>query len=113
MIMTITWLRAPTLPPDGITWMVPIAPGRELTFTLWTHDLAFSEAYTTGGLTRQQPGPLRMTIWYQNTGAGTRVRLIVLRIQTWPLILGTLMIAMIGGLLWIVPSSARRPNLRL
>ena len=98
------WLRVPGLPADGITWTLGIPPGRGLTFTLWTHDLAFSNAYMTGGLTRQKPGPLRLTVWYQHPAAGTREQLVVLKISAWPLVMGaTLMAILVGHLAWTSP----------
>ncbi len=80
------WLGVPSLPPDGITTKATLAPGYALVLTLWTHDLAFSPQYTTGGLTRQIPGPLRLTIAYQHPPSkGERVA--VLRIRIWPLVI--------------------------
>ncbi len=106
LLMTISlWLRPPAMPGDGITWRLPIAPGHALTFTLWTHDLAFSPLYTTGGLTRQRPGPLRLTVRHQNWAVGTREYLMVLRIPTWPLVVAAIMMTMAGGWLWRGTSS--------
>ena len=101
MVMAVSlWLRVPSLPADGITWALPIAPGREIAFTLWTHDLAFSTAYTTGGLTRQTPGPLRLTVWYQHGPAAKPERLVVLKVSAWPLVIVAAMLAIAGGWLW-------------
>ena len=106
LLMAISlWLRPPAIAGDGITWELPIAPGHALTFTLWTHDLACSPLYTTGGLTRQRPGPLRLTVRHENWVAGTREYLMVLRIPTWPLVAAAIMMAMAGGWLWRSASS--------
>ena len=94
------WLRVPSLPGDGISRAVTIAPGRQLSFTLWTHDLAFSPLYTTGGLTRQKPGPLRLTIRHQRFPPGTREQLAVLTISPWPLVIGALLLMMAAAWLW-------------
>lgn len=78
--------RDPVLPGDGITWALPLGPGRAIRFALWTNDFAFSSAYTTAGLTRQRPGPLRLTIAYQHPAARAPERLLVLKIVAWPFV---------------------------
>jgi hypothetical protein len=74
------------LPPDGATSRISLAPGYALILTLWTHDLAFSPQFTTGGLTRQNPGPLRLTIAYRHPPFGKEERVAVLRVRAWPLV---------------------------
>jgi hypothetical protein len=95
------WLRLPAVPPQGFSWALPIAPGRQLTFALWTHDLAFSPAYTTGGLTRQRPGPLRLTISFQHRAGSFRQQLAVLKIPAWPLLVGAVLLAVTARWLWV------------
>ncbi len=72
-------------PVDGVSFGVPLAPGRALDVHLWSRDLAFSPTFSTGGLTRQRPGPPRATLWYRNTTTGRTTRLGVVRLPTWPL----------------------------
>ena len=67
--------------------VVPIGPGRQIGVEFWTHDLAFSASYSTGGLTRQRPGPLRMRVSYQHPAAGTNRHLAVVRVPTSPVVL--------------------------
>ncbi len=92
--------RAPVLPGDGITLALPVGPGRAIHFTLWTNDLAFSSAYTTAGLTRQRPGPLRLTIAYQHPAAGAPERLVVLKIVAWPFVVVAALLAAATAWLW-------------
>ena len=87
-------LRCLALPPDGLTWSVPLPRGGAITVRVWTHDLAFSPAYTTGGLTRQTPGPLRLTIEVQRTAASLRQQLAVLPVPTWPVLMPVAVLAL-------------------
>jgi hypothetical protein len=95
-------LRLPALPPDGISSTLPLVPGHKLVFTYWTHDLAFSHTVTTGGLTRQTPGPLRITIWYLHPPAGQQERLAVLKVRAWPLMLSSVVMELAAVWLWLV-----------
>lgn len=88
------WLRSPALPPDRLAWTLPLPLGGAVTVLLWTHDLALSAAYTTGGLTRQTPGPLRLTLEVQRTTAGPYQRLAVLPVPTWPLLIPAALLAL-------------------
>ncbi len=72
-------------PVDGMSFGVPLAPGRALDVHLWSRDLAFSPTFSTGGLTRQRPGPPRATLWYRDTTTGRTSRLGVVRLLMWPL----------------------------
>jgi hypothetical protein len=94
------WLGAPPLPRDGLTHVLPLAPGHALGITFWTHDLAFSTAYSTAGLTRQTPGPLRLMVWYRHPATFKLARLLVVHVPAWPPLLAALMLAMTGGWLW-------------
>ncbi len=100
------WISVPHWPADGVDLVAPLAPGHAIEFDLWTHDLEFSPAFTTGGLTRQRPGPLRLTVWYQHVASGTNQRLAVLRMPTWPLMLLAGSAALVSTGLW--PRSATR-----
>jgi hypothetical protein len=102
------WLRVPSLPADGFTWMLPSARNHGITFTLWTHDLAFSPQVTTGGLTRQTPGPLRLTVWYRHPPGGKQDRLVVIKIPAWPPALAATIMITAG--LWLRPSVRRNAS---
>jgi hypothetical protein len=93
-------LRVPALPPDGLTWTLSIVPGSALELTLWTYDLEFSPAYTTGGLTRQRPGPLRLTIEYQPSPLSVTERLAVVHVPTWPMGLMATLLMLVSIRLW-------------
>ena len=92
--------RVPALPPDGLTWTLPIPHGSALEFTLWSYDLEFSPAYTTGGLTRQQPGPLRLTVEYQPGPLSVTRRLAVVPVPTWPMGLMATLLMLASIWLW-------------
>ncbi len=109
MLMALSvWLKVPSFPPDGVSSSVPIGPGHTIIFTYWTHDLAFSTKVTTGGLTRQHPGPLRLTIWYKHPPAGKQEHLVVLRIRVWPLMAIAAIAAVASLCLWRGASSNTR-----
>ena len=107
LMATSLQLHMPSLPADGITWVLPIAPGHRLMFTLWTHDLAFSPQINTGGLTRQRPGPLRMTVWYKRPVAATYDRLGVVKIPAWPLVFAAAI--MLGAGMWTWRRASFKP----
>ncbi len=92
--------RVPALPPDGLSWTLPLLPGSALECTLWTYDLEFSPAYTTGGLTRQRPGPLRLTIEYQPSPLSVTERLAVVHVPTWPMGLMAALLMLVSIRLW-------------
>ncbi|HZB95948.1 MAG TPA: hypothetical protein VE268_08305 [Herpetosiphonaceae bacterium] len=92
--------RVPALPPDGLTWTLPIPHGSALEFTLWSYDLEFSPAYTTGGLTRQRPGPLRLTVEYEPGPLSVTQLLAVVPVPTWPMGLMATLLMLAGVRLW-------------
>ncbi len=92
--------RVSALPPDGITWTLPLLHGSALDFTLWSYDLAFSPAYTTGGLTRQRPGPLRLTVEYRPSPLSVTERLAVVQVPTWPMGLMAILLMLASVRLW-------------
>ena len=93
-------LHITPLPPDGLSMAMPIAPGRALMLTFWTHDLAFSHAFTTAGLTRQRPGPLRLTLALRTPARHGQERLAVWRVPAWPLASAALLFVAAGCGLW-------------
>jgi len=103
-------LRLPALPPDGVSGTLPLVPGHKLVFTYWTHDLAFSPTVTTGGLTRQTPGPLRITIWYQHPPAAKQERLAVLKVRAWPLVLSSVVMELAAVWLWLEHATTPRSS---
>ncbi len=99
------WVSVSHWPVEGASIAVPIGPGRQVGVEFWTHDLAFSASYSTGGLTRQQPGPLRVRVSYEHPAAGMHKRLTVLRVPTSPLVLfgGSMALAAFWlGLRWVI-----------
>ena len=92
--------RVSALPPDGLTGTLPLLHGSALECTLWTYDLEFSPAYTTGGLTRQRPGPLRLTIEYQPSPLSVTERLAVVHVPTWPMGLMATLLMLASIWLW-------------
>jgi hypothetical protein len=99
------WLRVPPLPPDGVSAAAPLGPGYALVVQVWTYELAFSPQYTSGGLTRQTPGPLRLSIGYTRAPFGVEERLAVLTMSAWPP-------ALLGGILLSLGASGWRQMVR-
>ena len=104
------WLLARLMPADGLAWAIVFAPDRQLNLTVWTHDLAFSDAYTTAGLTRQKPGPLRLTVSYQHRTKGPRKQLLVLPIPSWPLCVSAGLLLLAAGNAWWSAASKKMPK---
>lgn len=110
LVAACLWLRVPSLPAEGISGSVPIAPGHAILVSVWTHDLAFSPQYTSGGLTRQTPGLLRMSVGYTHPPFATEQRLAVFVVPAWPAALAGAMLVSAGGWLWRTSRPAAPPG---